>query len=437
MMNGRTAIWLYFPLINSSFIVHRFSHMRPILLVIFGIGSLLLRAGFALQASGSLRAKNSASAVLRITADTAAAALAFWAFGAGILFQTHNGWLGFDGGFLFREPPNVASTEFFHLTLCIIGGAIVTGAIAERAKFYVGFTASAVLGGIVFPIAGHWIWFGQLQIWGLHFIDFGGATAIHLTGATFGAIGIAVVGSRAGKYNRDGSSSSIPGHSLPMLGIGSLLLFAGWFPYLIGCLVAHWPADSTVSDIALGIAATNIMLAAAAGVAGGLIYSQFRYGKPDLFFTYGGLIGGLVAISSGIAVVPGYGAIAIGLVAGILVPIVSLELDLTAKLDDPIGVIAIHGVGAIWGTLATAIFIPLSDFSDHFKLLAVQCGGLAMVIALSAIVAGVMFVILKKLGAMRVVDADEFDGLDIGEHDINSYPDFQQTTIKSYHTREA
>jgi ammonium transporter, Amt family len=404
--------------------------------VIFGIGSLLLRVGFALQASGSLRAKNSASAILRITADTAAAALAFWAFGAAILFQTHNGWIGFDSGFLFREPPDFASTEFFHLTLCIIGGAIVTGAIAERAKFYVGVTASAVLGGIVFPIAGHWAWFGTLhEKW--NFIDFGGASVIHLSGAIFGAIGVAVVGSRAGKYNRDGSSSSIPGHSLPMLGIGSLLLFAGWFPYLIGCVGAHWPSDSSLGDIAIGIAATNVMLAAASGVAGGLIYSQFRYRKPDLFFTYGGLIGGLVAISSGIAVIPGYGAIIIGLVAGILVPIVTLELDLTAKLDDPIGLIAIHGVGAIWGTIATAIFIPLNDFADHFKLLAVQCGGLAMVIALSAITAGVMFLILKKLGALRVVDADEFDGLDIGEHDINSYPDFQQTTIKSYHTREA
>ena len=204
--------------------------MRPILLVIFGIGTLLLRAGFALQASGSLRAKNSAAAVLRITAETAAAALAFWAFGAGILFQTHNGWFGFDTGFLFREPPDFASTEFFHLTLCIIGGAIVTGAIAERAKFYVGVTASAVLAGLVFPIAGHWVWFGQLHLWGLSFIDFGGASVIHLSGAIFGAIGVAVVGSRNGKFNKDGSSNSIPGHSLPMLGIGAMLLFAGLVP---------------------------------------------------------------------------------------------------------------------------------------------------------------------------------------------------------------
>jgi ammonium transporter, Amt family len=411
--------------------------MRSMLLIIFGLGSLLLRAGFALQASGSLRAKSSAAAVLRITAETAAAALAFWAFGAAILFQAHNNWFGFDSSFLFHQPPEQASKEFFHLTLCMIGGSIVSGAIAERARFYVGVTASAVLGGLVFPIAGHWAWYSQFQIWNLPFIDYGGTTVIHLSGAIFGAIGVAVVGSRNGKYNRDGSSNSIPGHSLPMVGFGTLLLFAGWFPYLIGCIISHWSTPSTLDEIAVSLSAINIMLAASGGVAGGLLYSQFRYGKPDLFFTYGGLLGGLVAISSGLAVVSSLGAIIIGLVAGVVVPIVILELDLTARLDDPIGLIAIHGVGAIWGTLATAIFIPLTYFPDHFKLLAVQAGGLAAVILLSAALASAMFLILKKLGKLRVIEADEFDGMDIGEHDINSYPDFQQTTIKSYHLREA
>jgi Amt family ammonium transporter len=222
-----------------------------------------------------------------------------------------------------------------------------------------------------------------------------------------------------------------------MVGIGALLLLAGWFPYLIGCVGAHWLDDTDLGEIAISVAATNILLAAAGGVAGGLLYSQYRYRKPDLFFAYGGLIGGLVAISAGLAVVTSIGAVIIGLVAGILVPIIVLELDLTARMDDPIGLIAIHGVGAIWGILATAIFQPMLYFPDHFKMLAIQCGGMAIVIVLSTLVAGAMFITLKKLNKLRVTEADEFDGLDIGEHDINSYPDFQQTTIKSYHLREA
>jgi Amt family ammonium transporter len=407
------------------------------LLIIFGIGSLLLRVGFALQASGSLRAKSSAAAVLRITAETAAAALAFWAFGAAILFQGHNNWFGFDSNFLFRQPPESSPKEFFHLILCSIGGSIVSGAIAERSRFYVGVIASAVLGGLIFPIAGHWAWYSTFQLWNMPFVDYGGASVIHLSGAIFGAIGVAVVGSRAGKFNRDGSSNSIPGHSLPMAGIGCLLLLAGWFPYQLGSLIAHWQTPSTLDEITVGLAAINILLAASGGAVGGLLYSHFRYRKPDLFFTYGGLLGGLVAISSGLGVVSSFGAILIGLIAGVLVPIVTLELDLTARLDDPIGLIAVHGVGAIWGTLATAIFIPLTYFPDHFKLLAMQAGGLVAIMVLSTIFASILFLTLKKFGKLRVVDADEFDGLDIGEHDINSYPDFQQTTIKSYHLREA
>jgi Amt family ammonium transporter len=408
--------------------------MSPIWLVIFGIGSLLLRAGFALQASGSLRAKNSASAIVRLTAETAAAALSFWAFGFAILYQKHNAWIGIDTSLLFRDAPESAAREFFYMTICLIGSSIVAGAIAERSKFYVGVLASAVLAGVIFPIAGHWVWFGKLSTFG--FIDCGGTTVIHLSGAIFGAIGVAVLGSRAGKYQRDGSSSSIPGHSLPMLGVGVMLLLAGWFPYLLGCVCAH-AAPGQWDDVVVGITATNIMLAGMGGVAGGLLYSHWRYRKPDLFFTYSGLLGGLVAISSGLVAVSAVGAIVIGVVAGILVPMIALVLDLNARLDDPIGLIAIHGVGAIWGTLATAIFAQPDRFSDHFKLLAIQAGGLATVIILSTVVATILFLTLKQLKWLRVTEADEFDGLDIGEHDINSYPDFQQTTIKSYHLREA
>jgi Amt family ammonium transporter len=411
--------------------------MNPFLLLIFfALGALLLRAGFALQASGSLRAKNSASAILRITADAAAAALAFWAVGAAILFQHHNGWFAIDHRFLFQEPPELASTEFFHLTLCLIGGAVIAGALAERAKFYVSVAASALLAGLVFPIVGHWIWFGKLHDWG--FIDFGGATAIHLSAAVFGTIGVAVVGSRAGKYNKDGSSNSIPGHSLPMVGLGAMLLLVGWLPYLLGCVVSHWSIPSQIDDVLLGVSATNILLAGMSGVAGGLLYSHYRYRKPDMFFAYSGLLGALVAISPGLMVVSNVGAAIIGLVAGFIVPIATLALDLDARLDDPIGLIAIHGIGAIWGILATAILDTTdATFVDHLRRLAIQAGGLGAVLVISTAAATALFLGLKAITPLRVVEADEFDGLDIGEHDINSYPDFQQTTIKSYHLREA
>ena len=415
---------LIFCILTSAFIP-----MHPILLIIFGIATLLLRVGFALHASGALRSKNAAAAMVRAVADVAAAALAFWALGAGILFQTHNRWIGFDGQYLLHEVPESATAEFFHMALCLIGPAIVSGAMAERSKFYAGVIASMVLAGVIFPIAGYWIWFGKLHE--MNFIDFGGATAIHLSGAVFAAVGVAVLGSRAGKYSRDGSSNSIAGHSLPMLGAGTLLLFVGWFPYLIGCVCAHWRPASSLDDVILGISATNILLAAAGGVAGGLFYSQLRYGKPDLFFVFSGLIAGLVAISAGVAVLNGAGALVIGAIAGFLVPIVATKLDTAAHLDDPLGLIAIHGTAAIWGTLATAIFIPLTTtfladpargLIDHLRLLAIQAVGVVLVILLSLVVALPLFVILKKLDLLRVSAVDEASGLDFGDHGVDSYP---------------
>jgi ammonium transporter, Amt family len=405
--------------------------MSPLWLVIFGIGSLLLRAGFALQASGSLRAKNSASVIVRLIAETAAAALAFWAFGFAILAQHTNAWIGIDTNQLFRERPDLAAREFFYMTICMIGSSVVAGAIAERSKFYVGTLASVVLAGFIFPVIGHWIWVdgGILRTW--NFIDFGGAMAIHLSAAIFAAIGVAVLGSRAGKYPRDGSDPSVAGHSfaghsLPMLGIGVMLLFAGWFPYLLGCCFAHYQTPSQWDEIELAKTATKILLAGAGGVAGGLIYSHLRYRKPDLFFTFSGLLGGLVAISPGIVVVSSTGAIFTGLIAGILVPMIALRLDTKARLDDPIGLIAIHGVGAIWGTLATAIFILDLSFADHVRQLALQCGGLAAVILLSTLIATIFFVCLKQLNWLRVSESAETEGLDLAEHGVDSYPDVQR-----------
>ncbi len=403
-------------------------------LVILGAAALLLRAGFGLYASGSLRAKNGASAVLRITADTAVGALVFWAFGAAILFQTANGYVGLDVHYLLGRSPQFADSEFFHLSILLIAGAIVAGAIAERTRFYVGVALSILLAGLIVPVAGHWAWTGWLKQGG--FIDTGGAAVIHLSAAVCAAIAVLFVGPRTGKYNKDGSSNSIPGHALPLSSVGVLLLLAAWFPYLLGCVISHGPVSESTGEPMVAVAAMNIILAASAGALAGLIYGQFRYGKPDVFFTYTGLLAALVAISAGVATMGNLGAVITGAIAGLIVPLLTLEVDRSGKLDDPIGVISIHGIGGIWGILAAALFAP-GDFQHRFGLLGIQTVGIAAIVILSAVLSIVVILVLKLGGSLRSTDADEFDGLDIGEHDINGYPDFQQTTIKSYHLREA
>ena len=399
--------------------------MQPIWLISFAIASLLLRAGFALQTLGSLQAKNSAAVVVRLLAETAASVLVFWLVGFPILLQKHSSWIGFDANLIAGRSPLLAAREFFYIAICLIGPAIVSGAIAERSKFYVGVVCAAILSGIVFPVAGHLVWYGKLRELG--FIDFGGATVIHLSAAIFAAMGIAVLGSRAGKYDKN---TDIAGHSLPLMGIGVLLLFAGWFPYLLGCGYAHYAVPSQWDDVIAGITAINTMLAGMGGVVGGLMYSHRRYGKPDLFFVFSGFLGGLVAVTSGLVAVNSIGAILIGVVAGILVPKVADALDTSAHLDDPTGLVAIHGVGAIWGTLATAFFIPFDNPVDHLKQLAIQSGGLAVLMLFSGVIASVLFILLRRLNWLRINPAEETDGLDLAEHSVQAYPEFQPAQIK-------
>lgn len=409
-------------------------------LVLLGAGALLLRVGFAWQASGGQRSKNAAGAVLRTVADTAIGALAFWAVGAALLLQTSHSVLGIDRELFFGQSRDRAYTSFFHLAIFLTGGAIVGGALAERARFYVGVIAAAVLAAIVLPIAGHWVWFGWLKDRG--FVDVAGATVIHLSSAVCAAVGILFVGSRTGKYNKDGSSNSIPGHALPLIGVGTLMLVVAWFPYLLGCVWAHVHVIETAGDsvvgpsAVLGTAAMNLLLSVSAAALAGMTFGHFRYGKPDLFFTFSGLLGGLVAISAGAASIGNVGAVFTGAIAGVIVPFLTLEFDMRWHLDDPLGVVTVHGIGGLWGTIAAALFAP-AEWSERLRMLGVQLLGAAAVVALSAIVAVGLFFLIKTTLGLRVSAPDEFDGLDLGEHDINAYPDFQQTTIKSYHLREA
>ena len=220
--------------------------------------------------------------------------------------------------------------------------------------------------------------------------------------------------------------------------MGILLLLAGWVPYILGSVLMHDPPGT--SGIAIsGVvqAAMNVVIAASAGALGGMLHGQFRYRKADTIYTYSGLLGGLVAISAGAGAVSGMAAVIIGGVAGLLVPMITLAIDMRLRWDDPLGVIGVLGFGGFWGTLAVGLLATGALGEGRVKLLAVQAMGIVVVVLLSGVVSVITFSILKAAGGLRVTEADEFDGLDLGEHDVNGYPDFQQTTIKSYHLREA
>jgi Amt family ammonium transporter len=382
--------------------------------------ALLIRVGFGWYAAGLSRSKNAAGAVFRNVADLSIAALVFWAVGAAVLNKST--------GLLFDAKGSAGTSQLVQLVLVLIATAPVAGAAAERCRFFPMLAAPALLAGVVIPICGSWAWRGGwLQRMG--YFDVAGASVIHVAGGLCAAVAALMAGPRAGKYNRDGSSNLIPGHSVPMASVGVLLMLAAWAPYVM--------AAAAMNSSVTGRIAWNVLLAAAAGTLSAILISHARYGKPDIMLTYGGLLGALVAISGSGGAVSSIGAVVIGAVAGVLVPTATVMLDLVWKMDDPSGGVAIHVVGGAWGTLAVGLMGPARDVAEKLHQLGVQLLGLVVITAFSLSCCVALFAVLKKTVGLRLKEVAEFDGADLAEHDVNAYPDFQQTMIKSYHLREA
>jgi Amt family ammonium transporter len=395
---------------------------------------LLVRIGQGVYAVGLSRARNSASASMRGVCDLCVAVLAFWAIGAAILFHSGNGVFGVDKGLILG-----ISTGARGISSAVLLGAIVasiaTGAVVEaageRSRFFPLVAASVLLAGMVVPVAGNWATTGWLAHIG--FVDPAGASWVHLVGGVCAAVAAWAVGPRQGKYNRDGSVNMMPGHSIPLARIGAFLMLAGWMPYVGAMIVlSSGPGHTATADAACW----NILLAAAAAGLTGLLYSQVRYGKPDVGHTLMGLLSGLVAISAAAGTIASYWAVLIGALAGCIVPVTSIWIDRYARIDDPVGAVAIHGIGGLMGTLAAGIFTA-GSLSEHAKHLGVQLIGAAAIAGLSAVGSLALFLTLRLALDLRVSELDEFDGLDLAQHDIAAYPDFQQNTIRSYHMREA
>ena len=402
-------------------------------LIILGSMALLIRIGVALHSCGLSRSKNAASSAIRSVVEMAVAILAFWALGGAIMSSTGGAAFGFsrrllfflygdDGGFLHIEL-------FFNIVLVLIAVGPLAAAMGERSRMLPIVAGTMLLAAIVVPICGYWTWINTGWLNRLGFIDAGGASVLHLTGGLVALIAAIAVGPRLGKYNTDGSSNLIPGHSVPQAASGILLMAAGWIPYIVGASLLH---------LSNGIhAATSVLLAGAAATVVSYGLSRSRYGKPDILLTLGGFLGGLVAISAGAPVVSPIGAVAIGAVAGLLVNWATVYVDLALKIDDPSGTLVAHILGGAWGTIAAGIFMPLNSWHARLAAVGIQGIGLAAMAVLALVLGGALYAILKSTTQLRVSEADEFDGLDLAEHDLNGYPDFQQTMIKSYHLREA
>ena len=404
-----------------------------------------MQAGFMFLEIGFSRRKNAGTGVGKVFVNLAVVTIAWWAIGYGIAgFGEGNisNFIGTDG-FFFHYGQDILGTAvtadtamlmLFGLAFCAVSLAIVWGTTLERIKFAPYAIFAIVFGALIYPIVAHSVWGGGLlsDVGGKPVMDFAGSSVVHLTGATAGLAGLLLLGARRGKYGSDGKPRAIPGHSMPLVGLGVIILWIGWFGFNGG-------STFVTEGAFFGEVMLNTQLGAAAGVIGASILIYLKTKALDVGMAGNGAIAGLVGITAGCGFVEYWAAPIIGLVAGFVV--VWGVLAIEKYLDDPIGALSAHGLAGIWGTLAVGIFasprlildgagagIWYSVFGDQtFSSTIGQFGVQTLAVVATFVAVFVLsyasFAIIKAVMGLRVPESEEIAGLDISSHGMYGYPE--------------
>lgn len=400
-----------------------------------------MQAGFALCESGLTRAKNTGNILMKNMMDFCIGTPCFWFIGFGLMFGSAGPLIGrFDpfirgdyAGTVVPQTMPLWCFVIFETVFCATAATIVSGSMAERTNFKAYCVYSAVISLIIYPIEGHWVWGGGwLAALGMH--DFAGSAVVHNVGGVIACLGAWMLGPRIGKYDKDGKARAIPGHNLTAMALGVFILWFCWFGFNGGSTIAMDTADNAVTA-SNAFMTTN--LAAAVATVAAMIFTWFKYGKPDVSMTFNASLAGLVAITAGCDCVSPVGAFFIGLVSGFIV-VLSVEFfDNVAKIDDPVGAVSVHMVNGIWGTLAVGLFSTGADgvgkglfYGGGFRQLGIQVLGIIAIDAYVLVTMFIAFKIIDRFIGLRVPAQVEIDGLDIHEHGLASaYSGFAITDV--------
>ena len=403
----------------------------------FLIGAALvfwMQAGFAMVEAGFTRAKNTGNIIMKNLMDFCIGTVTFILIGFGLLMgEDLVGIIGKPGFDLFTSYANFNFSSFvFNLVFCATTATIVSGAMAERTKFLSYCVYSGVISAVIYPIEAHWIWGGGwLSQIGFH--DFAGSCAIHMVGGISALIGAKILGARIGKFKRDKNGKVVkvgafPGHNIALGALGVFILWLGWYGF-------NGAAATSVEQLGSVFLTTTIAPAIATVTC--MIFTWIKYGKPDVSMCLNASLAGLVAITAPCDVTDAFGAIVIGLVAGLLVVFGVWLLDYKLHIDDPVGAVAVHMMNGIWGTLSVGLFATDSApgyaianasgqklvglfYGGGFELLGLQFIGFASVAAWTAVTITIVFFVIKKIFGLRVTREEEITGLDATEHGMPS-----------------
>jgi Amt family ammonium transporter len=421
---------------------------------------LFMQAGFAMLEIGFSRAKNAGAGVAKILTNLSIAAICYWAVGFALAFGVDDSVAGLFGtdGFFLRGYEDVAANDalaelgvangdpraafpvmglsdaaievkwLFQFAFCAVSLAIVWGTTLERIKYSAYVIYAVVFSAFIYPIGSHWVFGGGWLQEQVGMQDFAGSTAVHLIGATGAFAALLLLGPRKGKYAADGHPRGIPGHSMPLVGLATLILFIGWFGFNPGSTL-------NAEDLRFGEVAVVTLLGGAGGVIGAFIATTLMQKTIDIGMVANGMIAGLVGITAPSGYVEFWPAPIIGLVAGLLVVVGVIYID--RKLDDPVGALSAHGLAGIWGTLACGVFTSprLAEYnafgdpagglvySGSFTQLGYQALGVAMVFGFVFLLSFATFFAIKRTIGLRVAPEAEDAGLDIVEHGMYGYPE--------------
>lgn len=394
-----------------------------------------MQPGFALCEAGFTRSKNTANILFKNFVDFMLGSVLFFFVGFGFMFGSDGaGFIGApnwgDLSFYKSDLP-VEGFLMFETVFCATSATIVSGAMAERTKFSMYIVYSFFISLIIYPVEGHWTWGGgwlcndaaesfMMTTFGHVFHDFAGSAIVHSVGGVLALIGAIALGPRRGKYDADGKSRAIPGHSLILAALGVFILWMGWFGFNPGSQLA---ATGEVNRIAISHVFLTTNLAAACGGIATMLVTWMKYGKPSFSLTLNGVLAGLVGITAGCDAVDAWGAIIIGLVCGTVLVYAIEFIDRKLHIDDPVGASSVHGVCGILGTLMTGLFsVSEGLFYGHgWGFLGAEAFGILIIDLWAAVTGVILFYSIKKIHGLRVSARIEDEGLDIYEHGETCY----------------
>ncbi|WP_089415596.1 ammonium transporter [Vitreoscilla filiformis] len=376
---------------------------------------LAMHAGFAFLELGTVRKKNQVNALVKILVDFAVSTIAYFFVGYTVAYGVDF----FSGAGVLAQKNGFELVKFFFLlTFAAAIPAIVSGGIAERARFGPQLCATAVLVGVVYPLFEGVVWGGKLglQGWlkdvaGAEFHDFAGSVVVHAVGGWIGLAAVLLMGPRANRYRKDGAMSAHPPSSIPFLALGAWILAVGWFGFNV-------MSAQTIDKIS-GLVAVNSLMA----MVGGTLVAVLM-GKNDPGFAYNGPLAGLVAVCAGSDLMHPMGALVVGGVAGaIFVSLFTLTQN-RWKIDDVLGVWPLHGLCGAWGGVACGIFGQTSLGGLGGVTFAAQLLGTVMGVVWALLGGLLVYGAIKRLaGGLRLSQEDEFEGADLSIHKIGATPD--------------